>query len=212
MKLREIKPGMVIHCKTEEETMLLCQWVKKRNGLSSTKDFESEMVDAFRHDYCFEIRENCLKTTVNWGGEAVEFSDLIIQELSAGELLKIVKEICDSSGCGDMCLLNEEGTGCLMRKTDFDPDKVLEVCEQWKADHEKKEPEVEWFWQGRIYKINDNDKGNFYQLKDGNGFYDTGCQYREGAEEYMEEVLKEYCKNHEGNYIAVVEHVCRVER
>ena len=136
----------------------------------------------------------------------------LISELSAVELLQIVKEICDSSGCDDMCPLNEEGTGCLMRKTDFDPDKVLKACEQWKADHEQKEPEFEWIWQGRIYEIHDHDKGNFYQLKDGKGFYDTGCLNEESAEEYMAEVLKDYRKNHKGEFVAVVTHVCRVKR
>lgn len=92
-----------------------------------------------------------------------------------------------------------------------DYQKVVEICEQWKADHEKKEPEFEWVWQGRIYEIHDHDKGNFYQLKDGKGFYDTGCLNEESAEEYMEEVLKDYCKDHKGEFIAVVTHVCRVK-
>lgn len=213
MRLKEIKPGMVIHCKTEKETMLLCEWVKKRNGFSSTKDFELEMVDAFRNNYCFEIRENCLKTTVNWGGEAVEFSDLIIPDLSPAEVLKICNEICSNAGACNDCAM---AGNCFYEK-DSDYQKVVEVCEQWKADHEKKEPEkkepeVEWIWQGRIYEIHDHDKGNFFQLKDGNGFYDTGCLNEESAEEYMEEVLKDYCKDHKGEFIAVVTRVCRVKQ
>ena len=91
------------------------------------------------------------------------------------------------------------------------PKEIVNGIAQWKSDHEKKEPEIdtEWFWQGRIFQIYED--GGYYQIKDGAGFYDTGCEYRESAEEYMKDELKEYCKTHDGEFIAVVEHVCRVK-
>ena len=99
---------------------------------------------------------------------------------------------------------------CVASSFSENKQKIIEICQQWKADHEKKEPEVEWFWQGRIFEVQEN--GCHCQIKDGIEFYDIGCEYRESAEEYMADKLKEYCKTHEGNYIAVVKHICRVKK
>lgn len=206
MRLKEIKPGMVIHCKTEKEVILLCEWVKKRNGLSITKDFESEMLDAFRNDYCFGIRENCLEFTVNWGGRATEFSDLIIPELSAAEVLKICNEICATRE-GVNC------SGCKMHHNCFfdlnsDYQKVVEVCEQWKADREKKEPEFEWVDICRIIEVQDN---GFKKCVHEVDIKDSELPF--GYKECCaEQILKEYMRIHIGNYFATVEHVCRVKK
>lgn len=223
MRLREIKPGMVIHCKTEEEAKILLAHLKNKgvrwaSGISMDKTIWKN----YLHNTCYAIdhdetlRYSDKKHFEMVDREVTEFSDLIIPELSPAEVPAILYEICkeyskNGENCSPDCPFAFHGMKCDQYKAE-NGQRVMEICEQWKADHEKKEPEVEWFWQGRIYKIHDNDKGNFFQLKDGNGFYDTGCQYREGAEEYMEEVLKEYCKEHEGNYIAVVERVCRMKQ
>ena len=42
--------------------------------------------------------------------------------------------------------------------------------------------------------------------------YDTVCSFEESAEAYMEYKLKQYCMEHEGEYIAQVDHVCRVKK
>ena len=138
-------------------------------------------------------------------------------ELTAEEVLRTLAEI--KSKCGKefetchKCPLDRSNVGSNGDLCDLEnmiyADKVIRICKQWKADHEKKEPEIEWFWQGRIFQIYED--GGYYQIKDGAGFYDTGCEYRESAEEYMADTLKEYCKSHEGSYIATVEHVCRAK-
>lgn len=207
MRLKEIKPGMVIHCKTEEEVILLCEWVKKRNGLSITKDFESEMLDAFRNDYYFGIRENCLEITVNWGGRAVEFSDLIIPELSAAEVPAILYEICKeySKGgvnCNPDCPFAFHGMKCDQYKAE-NGQRVAEICEQWKANHKEKEPEFEWVDVCRIIEVQGNGK--------------KVCVHEEDLSDHWKEltvevVLKNYIATHEGNYIAVIEHVCRAKQ
>lgn len=136
-------------------------------------------------------------------------------ELTAEEVLSIFSEINDMCNieCNNYPLSAKnrgtEGNLCNVDEIKGNEQEVIKGCQQWKAEHEKKEPEVEWFWQGRIFKVLED--GCCYQIKVGTGFCDTGCEYRESAEEYMADELKEYCKTHEGNYIAMVEHVCRVK-
>lgn len=142
----------------------------------------------------------------SWSNDMI--AGLAEPELTAEEVLRIMKElpfdfIHDFLGCCQGRTREE------MLYKIATPQQVIDMCQQWKAEHEKKEPEVEWFWQGRIFKVNED--GCYLQIKDGTGFYDTGCEYRESAEEYMNDELKEYCKTHEGNYIAKIEHVCRVK-
>lgn len=220
MRLKEIKPGMVIHCKNEKEKKMLLEeaerlgyvWYSTKgkpterstHSIGCTIHFYDKGTSIFYVDYK-HITHSC-----QTGDSVIEFSDLIIPELTAEELLDTIKEICENNCCNDMCALSDEN-GCIIRKAVFDKKHVIEACIQWKSDHEKKEPEIEteWFWQGRIFKVEKD--GSYYQIKDGNGFYDTGCEYQESAEEYMSEILKEYCKTHDGDFIAVVNHVCRVK-
>lgn len=77
---------------------------------------------------------------------------------------------------------------------------MVKVLEQQKADHEKKEIEVELAYVVRVIE-------------------DTGkvkrCVYEEDVtevkEEAMKRVLKEYCKEHEGKFFTVYEEICRVK-
>lgn len=217
MRLKEIKPEMVIHCKTQEEANELCGAV----GASSQW---KEYWETYKDDTCYQIGYHAMKTFGNSHSysdfKITEFSDLILPELTAEEVLNILNEIrnCVGRKCNDCPFLeNNNGERKNLCTTNYgvilsNPEKLISICQQWKSDHEKKEPEIEteWFWQGRIFKINED--GCYYQIKDGTGFYDTGCEYRESAEEYMADELKEYCKTHKGKFIAVVEHVCRVKK
>lgn len=212
MRLKEIKPGMVIHCKTQEEANILCEHLREKQVW---KTFWRN----YKSDTCYQMStvENlhihpflCYGDIDSFDGmDITEFSDIIMPELTAEEALRIRNELSfefvrEYLGLGYGRPLDE-----MLRKATVE--QIIDMCQQWKSDHKKKESEIEteWFWQGRIYKVEDN--GNFYQIKDGTGFYDTGCEYRESAEEYMEDALKEYCKTHDGDYVAVVERVCRVK-
>ena len=208
MRLREIKPGMVIHCKAMKEADIL---VRKLHGSDKWKDYWS----CYAANTCYMIDENGLSSYGHRGTyreyPIIEFSDLIIPDLSPAEVLKICNEICKNVSLCENCIM----VGNCFAERDSDYQKVVEICEQWKADHEKKEPEkkepeVEWFWQGCIYKVLDS--GTVTQLTEGEGIYDTGCEFRESAEEYMADILKEFCKVHKGNFIATVDHACRVKK
>ena len=219
MKLKEIKPGMVIHCTSKEQVQYLVS-----NGLAIENNLnmrlpiwisiQGEKTPCY-HGYMPEKSINGITGKEYYqkeGYECVEFSDLIIPEpeLSAEEVLLIARELSydfihDFLGCCQGYTREH----MLMEKAT--PKQVIDMCKKWKAEHENKEPEIEteWFWQGRIFKVEKD--GSYYQIKDGTGFYDTGCEYQESAEEYMNEILKEYCKTHDGEFIAVVERVCRVK-
>lgn len=87
IKLKEIKPGMVIHCKTEEEAELFYKWLKEKENITDTEKIELQkrIMNAFQNNYCFEKEERLCRVVVNWGDEAVEFSDLILPETMTEE-------------------------------------------------------------------------------------------------------------------------------
>ena len=212
MKLKEIKQGMAIHCNSMDEYNRLDEEIKKL-GFGSLP-LRSCMSDRNVRYCLFLIQEyEVLWIQLSEKIEYIEFSDLIISEpeMSAEEALLAYDQMCRENYCCNDCpiygILGHECT----RKMDGHISEIVDAIKRWKSDHEKKEPEIEteWFWQGRIFKVEKD--GSYYQIKDGTGFYDTGCEYQESAEEYMSDILKEYCKTHDGDFIAVVEHVCRVK-
>lgn len=186
MKLKEIKPGMVIHCKNiaeyerlEEETI--------KNGYgelplhNQSEDFIKKVV-FYIHD------EKSL-----WGGlnkNYIEFSDLILPELTAEEAIKLNTELCASScnkcpmydvdgyrDCDDLCLNN--------------PEKAVEILAKWKYNHEKKEPEIEW-----VYRV-------FGAENYGEKFFHT--------EEEAIKRCEELAKSQKTKQYARYERVCRVK-
>ena len=210
MKLKEIKQGMAIHCNTQNEYKRLDEEVKNL-GLGSLPIRFNE--NQFDSNYIYIITDFDVVWTDRMSREHIEFSDLIISdaELSAEEVLLAYDQMCMENYCCSDCPIYEIlGRECT-HEMDGHITEIVDAIKRWKADHEKKEPEIEteWFWQGRIFKVEKD--GSYYQIKDGTGFYDTGCEYQESAEEYMNEILKEYCKTHDGDFIAVVNHVCRVK-
>lgn len=197
MRLKEIKPGMVIHCKNiseyerlEEETI--------KNGYgelplhNQSEDFIKKVV--FYINY-----KNCLWGVLN--KNYIEFSDLILPELTAEEAIKLNTELCASScnkcplydvdgyrDCDDLCLNN--------------PEKAVEILAKWKSNHEKKEPEIETVDICRIIEIQQDGRKR--------------CVHEETIKKpitlEVEETLKRYCMEHEGEFIAVHNVVSRVRR
>lgn len=219
MRLKEINPGMVIHCKTEEEAEVLLghlqnQGIKWIGGIS----MEQTNWVRYKWDTCYAVgHDNQLQFSEKEYFEQLdlkitEFSDLIIPELSAAEVPAILYEICKeySSGgvnCSPDCPFAFHGMKCDQYKAE-NGQRVVEACEQWKIDHEKKEPEFEWVDVCRIIEVQDNGKKvcvHEEDIKDA----DLPFGYKECTTEM---ILKEYMKNHSGNYFATVEHVCRVKK
>ena len=160
MRLKEIKPGMVIHCKTLEEMEQAIEQYKINEDAEIIWNYKSSF------DGDDEIR-NCLKFNElgNYSGfcsreyfesegyTITEFSDLILPDLTAEEVIPILTEICagyiENHDC-EGCPLNElenisNGNECPFAFKDYR--QVVEICAQWKAEHEKKEPEIEWVYR-----------------------------------------------------------------
>ena len=212
MRLKEIKPGMVIHCKNDEEKKALLEeaerlgyvWiVNGKNPTDETTISGSTIHILLKHITWSDTTEG-----------AIEFSDLILPEMTAEELLNILNEIihCGVRRC-DECPLAENGeTLC----TDdaggvkiSNPDKLISICQQWKYEHEKKEPEIETVDICRIIEIQPDGKKRCVHEED---ISDGELMYSGDAVENCRYILKNYCKEHDGEFIAVHEVVSRVKR
>lgn len=156
MGLKEIKPEMAVHCKNEKEKKMLLEeaerlgyvWYSTKgkpterstHSIGCTIHFYDKGTNSFSVDYK-HITHSC-----QTGDSVIEFSDLIIPEMSAEEVLQIVKKlefefVREYLGLPYGKSLN----GMLF---DAEPRKIIDMCEQWKSDHEKKEPEIEWVFKG----------------------------------------------------------------
>ena len=213
MKLKEIKPGMVIHCKNDEEKRALYQELC-RIGNIRTDLYEDSFPNFKNNRFSYLIKD--LKNQT-WGiadCATVEFSDLILPEMTAEELLNILNEIihCGVRRC-DECPLAENGeTLC----TDdaggvkiSNPDKLISICQQWKYEHEKKEPEIETVDICRIIEIQPDGKKRCVHEED---ISDGELMYSGDAVEKCRYILKNYCMEHDGEFIAVHEVVSSVKK
>ena len=92
-------------------------------------------------------------------------------------------------------------------QTNFDVNKVIEICDEWKADHENKEPEIETVDICLIIEIQPNGFKRCVHEEDlASGSTDAEIKILVEAE------LKRYISNHDGEFIAVHEVVSRRKR
>ncbi len=149
IKLKEINPGMVIHCKNKQEYNQL-------NEESVIRGYGELPCETLPNTNIEELVFYIRNIGVLWGylkdvKNVIEFSDLIEPELTPEEVLSILAEI--KNKCGKefetchKCPLDRNNAGsngdlCNLENM-IDADKVIRICQKWKADHEKKEPEVE---------------------------------------------------------------------
>ena len=166
MKLKEIKPGMVIHWKTGDEKVALLEELERlgyewfgTHRRKATYACGDEDLGHVIHVY----NDNGWKNITNSNRVDVvthEFSDLIIPEMSAEEVLQICSEICNGGPC-DECIIGEEN--CFAEPYS-DKKKVIEICQKWKSDHEKKEPEIEWVY--RVFEAENNGEKFFQTVEE----------------------------------------------
>lgn len=198
MRLKEINPGMVIHCKNDEEKKALLEEAERlgycwlcSEKLPTEKVYEGNTIHFYAESEFADFKH------ITWSDKTegvTEFSDLILPELTAEEVLVITNEIC-STYSDEMIDCN---TKCPFYHSIFckkwmakHPKEAVEICAQWKSDHEKKEPEIEW-----VYRV-------FGAENYGEKFFQT--------EEEAIKRCEELAKSQKTKQYARYERVCRVK-
>ena len=215
MRLKEIKPGMVIHCKNDEEKKMLLEEAERLGyrwccdaGLPTGRDEYSGMTIHFNKPSI-----TCDYFNIAWSDRTkgvAEFSDLIIPypELSAEEALLVYDQMCKENYCCNDCpiygILGHECT----HKMDGHIIEIVDAIKKWKADREKNNPEAE----KKEPKIETVDICQIFEIQpDGR----KQCVHEEDMNSQTiaerEDILKRYCMEHDGEYIAVRESVSRVK-
>ena len=209
MKLKEIKPGMAIHCKNDEEKKALLEeaerlgylWTSRKNPIDrtfchgNTIHFyaENEFAD-FKH--------------ITWSDKTegvTEFSDLILHKLTAAEAIKINTELCAGT-CEECPLYNVDGYSDCDDLCIKNPEKAVEILAQWKSEHDKKEPEIETVDICRIIEIQPDGRKRCVHEEE------IKPELPFDTDKEVAEILKRYCMEHDGEFIAVHEVVSRVKK
>ena len=214
MRLKEIKPGMVIHCKDYEEKKALLEEAERLgyrwggtanlptsmpNNLGSTIHFhEKNEFIGFKH--------------ISWSKNTegvTEFSDLILPELTAEEVLSTISEICINTKC-ENCYLGKycDKTNSACSLQSMEPKLIIDACIKWKSEHEKKEPEIETVDICRIIEIQPDGRKRCVHEEDIKSELPFGGDERQ----IVQNVLKRYLEEHDGEFIAVHEVVSRVKQ
>lgn len=206
MRLKDIKPGMAIHCTNGKEKKALLEEAERlgyrwtnREKLPTDKTIDSGMTIHF-----YGKNEYANFKHITWSNKidgVTEFSDLILPELTAEEAIKLHADVCKGS-CMECPLYEVEGYENCDDFCSNNPEKAVEILAKWKADNEKKEPEIETVDICRIIEIQQDGRKR--------------CVHEETIKKpitlEVEETLKRYCMEHEGEFIAVHEVVSRVKR
>ena len=204
---------MAVKCRTKEEAIALWMWFYE-NGYVRKK-FPEDGLDNFLSyfsDSLFYISEsiNSWRTFPEdiANVKKVEFSDLIIPELSAEEALLAYDQMCKENYCCNDCpIYGILGRECA-HVMDGNIKEIMDAIKKWKADHEKKEPEIETFYNCRIMQILPD--GSRKCVHEEEAKADPYLPYG-GESSAAEEILKRYCAEHDGEFFAVHEVVSRVK-
>ena len=196
MRLKEIKPGMVVHCKNDDDKKALLEEAERlgykwRNNKSAT-DFM--MFNKAGNTIHFHERNELVSHRyITWSDKTdgvTEFSDLILPELTTEEAIKLHTELCCGS-CEECPLYNVDGYSDCEDLCINNPEKAVEILAQWKSEHEKKEPEIEW-----VYRV-------FGAENYGEKFFQTEVEAINRCEELA--------KSQKTKQYARYERVCRVK-
>ena len=196
MLLKEIKPGMVVHCKNDDDKKSLLEEAERlcykwRNNISATDFMMFKKAGNTVHFH--ERNELVSHRYITWSDKTdgvTEFSDLIIQELTAEEAIKLIGELCKGP-CQECPLCGVEPYKICENLWHENPEKAVELLAKWKSDHEKKEPEIEW-----VYRV-------FGAENYGEKFFQT--------EEEAIKRCEELAKSQKTKQYARYERVCRVK-
>lgn len=201
MRLKEIKPYMAIRCENVEQVYELNKQMKSDKCFEKILSFPcyiltdkngfSGWLMACNIDFISSESYNPVPKIVN-------FSDLIIPDLTAAEAVQWIVLHYE-----DGVYAEAFGVDCRIEflLDDMSAEEVVSKIIQWKSDHEKKEPKIETVDICRIFEIQPDGRKQCVHEEDMNS--------QTIAE--REDILKRYCMEHDGEFIAVRESVSRVK-
>ena len=199
MRLKEIKPGMEVQCENKKELNILLEEAERLGYLWANGDKPTQGLKLLGHVTIHFDHDRRIAWSRRSG---IKFCNLILPELTAEEVQKICVDICDATSCKECPM----GADCY-RKKDADFEKIVEICTQWKTDHEKN-PEFEWVDICRIIKVHPDGRKECVYEED---VTERELPFGASPEPECEKVLKKYIADHEGEYFAVASHAYRVK-
>lgn len=135
----------------------------------------------------------------NWTDEMLE----PVEEMSAEELVKIISNICEAHNeCSKCPILEVKGEDYCMIGIGKNADKTLKIAKQWKVDHEKKLIETEFIW----YLLVVEEKTQIVKYEK-----PLKIERERTTDEQKEELLREWCSEHDGKYYVTTERRCVVK-
>lgn len=126
------------------------------------------------------------------------FEELVEDELTAEEAIRLKYEMCNKKACSD-CKLSSRNNGMGINCGELEkkhPDKVVEALKQYKKDNEI---ETEYIWYVQIVEVDTHILKHEEPLKSVPG------------DEMIAKILKKWCSEHEGKYYAISERRCVVK-
>ena len=151
MKLKEIKNCMAICCTNIEQVRELDKKMKSGKCFEDFLPFPCYILtDGKKYYGCVKDKNFISSKNYNPVPQIVNFSDLIIPEMSAEDALLAYDQMCRENYCCNDCPIY----GILGRECTHEMDghiaEIVDAIKKWKAEHEKKEPEIEWFWKSYV--------------------------------------------------------------
>ena len=130
---------------------------------------------------------------------------LVEDELTAEEAIRLKVEMCEEMSCSD-CRMGKSNNNMGISCNEFQkkhPERATKVLKQWKKDHEKKEIETEIVNLIKVMKEEGDDETCIYA-------YEIDMS-KEGVDEKMDEVVKQYYEEYGSKIYTKCERICRVK-
>lgn len=127
-----------------------------------------------------------------------------VEEMSAEEAIRLQGEICMSLMCRE-CPIDKLREDSHLECAEFrakHPEEIVKILKQWKADHEKKPIEAEFIW----YLLVVEEKTHIVKYEK-----PLKIEREKTTDEQKEELLREWCSEHDGKYYVTTERRCVVK-
>ena len=133
-----------------------------------------------------------------WTDEMLEPAE----EMSAEELAKILGNICKGRACSECPVHEIQVNGACVIGIGKNFNEAVKIAKQWKADHKKKPIETEFIW----YLLVVEEKTHIVKYEK-----PLKIERERTTDEQKEELLREWCSEHDGKYYVTTERRCVVK-